>query len=246
MVGNLLYFIFDMFLLIKHLICILLENYFNCNYPNDLTNCAKLIDDGGIVIFPTDTVYGIGCDPTNENAVIRLFQIKNRQFSKFLPILTNSIEHVSKYAYLSLPAKILIKNFWPGKLTLILKCQKNSSSLISKYTYNSNAETIAFRIPDNPCTNDLIKKTKNNLLIGTSANLSGSSPITSIDQIKSSGLMGYNAILDGGVMHNSAMVSSIVDLSDEKNITMLREGKISSEKIFNILQTIHIDNINEI
>lgn len=222
-------------------------HFYKCNHVEDLNNCAQLIDRGGIVIFPTDTVYGIGCDPTNETAVNRLFHIKKREYSKYLPVLTNSVEHVLQFAYISLHAKLLIKNFWPGKITLVLKYKKNSKNLISKKVYNSINNTIAFRIPDSSCMLELIKKTKTHLLTGTSANLSGRLPIISIDQVRSSGLKGYDGVLDGGMMLNASNISStIVDLSDETNVKILREGEISSKKIFNILQTTNINNIHEI
>lgn len=220
---------------------------YKCNHVEDLNNCAQLIDRGGIVVFPTDTVYGIGCDPTNETAVNRLFHIKKREYSKYLPVLTNSVDHVLQFAYISLHAKLLIKNFWPGKITLVLKYKKNSKNFISKKVYNSINNTIAFRIPDSSCMLELIKKTKTHLLIGTSANISGQLPIISIDQLRSSCLKGYDGVLEAGMMLNASNISStIVDLSDETNVKILREGEISSKKIFNILQTTNINNIHEI
>ena len=65
--------------------------YFSCYKSEDLKKCASLIDGGSIIIFPTDTVYGIGCDPLNDDSVLKLFKIKNRPLGKYLPILTDDI-----------------------------------------------------------------------------------------------------------------------------------------------------------
>lgn len=146
---------------------------FDCSDPNDLLECAKLIDEGGIVIFPTDTVYGIGCDPTNELAVIRLFELKNRPINKTLPLLTFSQNMVSKVAQISQPAKILMDKFWPGQLTLVLNSKTNKNIRLCKYVFNaSNNRSIALRVPGNQCIREIIRATKTKFLIGTSANIS--------------------------------------------------------------------------
>jgi L-threonylcarbamoyladenylate synthase len=146
---------------------------FDCSNPNDLLECAKLIDEGGIVIFPTDTVYGIGCDPTNELAVIRLFELKNRPINKTLPLLTFSQNMVSKVAQISQPAKILMDKFWPGQLTLVLNSKTNKNIILCKYVFNaSNNRSIALRVPGNQCIREIIRATKTKFLIGTSANIS--------------------------------------------------------------------------
>lgn len=146
---------------------------FDCSDPNDLLECAKLIDEGGIVIFPTDTVYGIGCDPTNELAVIRLFELKNRPINKTLPLLTFSQNMVSKVAQISQPAKLLMDKFWPGQLTLVLNSKTNKNIRLCKYVFNaSNNRSIALRVPGNQCIREIIMATKTKFLIGTSANIS--------------------------------------------------------------------------
>jgi L-threonylcarbamoyladenylate synthase len=238
--------------------------YFSCYKSEDLEKCASLIDSGSIIIFPTDTVYGIGCDPLNDDSVLKLFKIKNRPLDKRLPILTNNILHLSHLVEVTEKAKILINRFWPGPLTLILKLKKNSS-LTSRYAFDN---TIAIRIPDNKCTTNLIQLTKNKLLVGTSANLSKQSPLTNIKDLNICNLHGYDAVIDGGrrggvggreareeqivnngeaevgspsgeltsqTTHNSSYVSTIVDLEENNNLKIIREGIISKEKIFETL-----------
>jgi L-threonylcarbamoyladenylate synthase len=233
--------------------------YFSCYKSEDLKKCASLIDGGSIIIFPTDTVYGIGCDPLNDDSVLKLFKIKNRPLDKHLPILTDDISHLSHLVEVTEKAKILINRFWPGPLTLILKLKKNGS-LTSRYAFDN---TIAIRIPDNKCTINLIHLTKNKLLVGTSANLSNHFPLTNLKDLNSCNLQGYDAVIEGGkegeagkeqivdnkeaedgsvsgeqtslTAHNSSYISTIVDLVENNNLKIIREGIISKEKIFETL-----------
>ena len=113
--------------------------FYSCRNEMDLKECAEFVDNGKIVIFPTDTVYGIGCDPFNEVSVIKLFKIKNRPFNKLFPILTNDISNLNPYANITDEAKILTEYFWPGQLTIILKIHDNTP--FPKQTFQ---ESIAF------------------------------------------------------------------------------------------------------
>ncbi len=170
--------------------------YLSCHKKKDLKKCAELIDHGSIIIFPTDTVYGIGCDPFNDVSALNLFKIKNRPLNKFFPILTNEISNLTPYAKITDEAKILIEYFWPGQLTIILKVQNDIP--FSKHIFDNS---VAFRIPNNECTLKLIQYTKKKLLIGTSANLSGQPPITNINLLENSGILGYDAVVTNETEH---------------------------------------------
>ena len=205
--------------------------YFSCYKYDELKECAELIDAGSIIVYPTDTVYGIGCDPLNDDSVLKLFKIKNRPLGKHLPILTSSTENLKRLVRITKEANMLINHFWPGQLTLILN--KNDNSLTSKYAFDN---TVAVRIPNNLCITNLIQLTKNKLLIGTSANLTNGSPFNNINNLKTSNLNGYDAVVYGnetnGVLPS---VSTIVDLVDPHNPKIVREGKIPKEQIFAVL-----------
>jgi len=114
---------------------------------------VQIIEKGGIVIFPTDTVYGIGCNPYNENAVKKIYQIKSRAKLKSLPVLAYSLDIVKKIALVDQFTEKIIEKYWPGPLTLILtltdKKLKKSLNLENK---------IAVRIPDSECTLKLLEK----------------------------------------------------------------------------------------
>lgn len=165
--------------------------YFKCINREDLKRCALLIDGGAIIIFPTDTVYGIGCDPFNESSVLNLFKIKNRPLEKHLPILTNDVSNFSNFVEIPGDAKKLIRRFWPGPLTLILQVKDDFFSP-TRYAFY---KTVAIRIPNNKCTLNLIQMTKNKLLVGTSANLSKQNPFSDIKDLTKTGLKGYDAVV---------------------------------------------------
>ena len=234
--------------------------YFKCSKNDDLRKCASLVDKGSIIIFPTDTVYGIGCDPLNNISVLKLFQIKNRPMDKYLPILSSSVSDLSNFVEFTKDAEKLIKYLWPGPLTIVLKIKENSSLDSNRYAFD---KTVAVRIPNNKCTISLIQMTKNKLLIGTSANLSKQNPLIHLKDLSKSNLQGYDAIVDGDELNfsftssliqsslsysssfsssksknstNSIPVSTIIDVSESNCPKIIREGVISKEKIFATLK----------
>ena len=146
----------------------------NCDNQG-IEKAVEIIKHGGIAIFPTDTIYGIGCDPYNKEAVRKIYDIKSRDFSKPLPVLVYSKEIAEKIAFFDDNSKKIAERFWPGPLTIILKLTdeglKESLSLTNK---------IAVRVPNHKCTLALLKQC--DLLVGTSANISGESSFTNPDE----------------------------------------------------------------
>ena len=124
-----------------------------------IEKASQIISKGGIVVFPTDTVYGIGCNPYNKNSVKKIYDIKSRDVSIPFPVLVYSIEIAKKITLFDEFTAKIVKKFWPGPLTVILKLTdenlKNSLNLDSK---------IAIRVPNHKCTLELLKKC--NFLIG--------------------------------------------------------------------------------
>jgi L-threonylcarbamoyladenylate synthase len=112
-----------------------------------IEKASKVAKDGGIVVFPTDTVYGIGCDPYNKKSVDRIYQIKGRSKTKQFPILAYSMDVASEIVEFDKDSKKIADRFWPGPLTLILKMrdEKLKKSLNLK-------EKIAIRVPNNQCS----------------------------------------------------------------------------------------------
>jgi L-threonylcarbamoyladenylate synthase len=182
---------------------------------------SQIIEKGGIVVFPTDTVYGIGCNPYNENSVKKIYEIKSRTKLKSLPVLAYSLDVVKEIALIDEFTEKIIEKYWPGPLTLILKLtdQKLKKSL-------NLGNKIAVRIPDSKCTLKLLEKCR--LLVGTSANISGNSSYTNPDEcIKN--IKNYDMFLNGGIIASKGE-STIIEI-ENKEIKIIREGVLKIEDI---------------
>lgn len=183
------------------------------------------IKKGKIIVFPTDTVYGIGCYPYLRESVQKIYQIKKRNLDKKLPILGYSKKDLEKIVKFDKTANDLAKKFWPGPLTMILKIKDNrlKNSLNLK-------EELAVRIPKNDCVQKILKECK--FLIGTSANISGNTSYTNPNEcIKY--ITGYDIFIDGGII-SSLGESTIVKIQKD-NFEIIREGIISRQDIINAL-----------
>ena len=192
----------------------------NCN-DEGIRKSVEIIENGGVIIFPTDTVYGIGCNPYDANAVKKIYEIKSREKIKSLPVLASSIEIVKQISIIDEFTEKIIKKYWPGPLTLILKLKdknlKESLNLEDK---------IAVRIPNSVCTLKLLNKC--NLLVGTSANVSGDLSFTDPQECMKN-VKNYDIFVDGGTI-TSKGESTIIEIENEK-IHVIREGALKKEDI---------------
>jgi len=192
----------------------------SCN-SEGIEKASQIVSQGGIVIFPTDTVYGIGCNPYNKESVEKIYKIKSRDIMKSLPVLTYSIETAEKIVEIDQFTKKIVKKFWPGPLTVILKVTdkkiKESLNLENK---------IAIRVPDHKCTLELLKKC--NFLVGTSANISGDLPYTDPEECLKK-LERYDIFVDGGII-TSKGESTIIEIENEQ-IKIIREGSLTEDEI---------------
>lgn len=186
-----------------------------------IQKATQIINKGGIVIFPTDTVYGIGCDPYNQKAVLSLYKIKKREKTKPLPVIGYSKKELEKIAEFNDKAEKIAEMFWPGAITLILKVKdeniKKSLGLGKK---------IAVRVPNNQCALSLLKECK--LLVATSANISGTTSLTDPNDCKRD-LNGYDLLIDGGILSDNGE-STIVEIDGNK-IKIVRKGSVSEEEM---------------
>ena len=150
-----------------------------------------LIKSGEILVFPTDTIYGIGCDPYNDQAVERIFAIKGRDEKKPLPVLAYSTADIEKIVALGDAGKVLATKYWPGALTIVAPiADKKISRRVT-----AAGSSLAVRVPANKCVLSLLKRCR--YLVGTSANPSGDSPQKSAQEVLNSSLEGYDGLLDG-------------------------------------------------
>ena len=137
---------------------------------NDIQKAVEILNEGGIVIFPTDTAFGIGCRIDDERAIERLFNIRKRPRNQPVPVLVDSIEMAQKYL-LPIPGEVLenlIKKYWPGALTLILKSRIDKVPNLVL----GGGNNLGVRMPNNEITRSLIRGVGVPIL-GPSANFHG-------------------------------------------------------------------------
>jgi len=181
----------------------------------------NIIQKGGIVVFPTDTVYGIGCDPRNQDAVNKIYKIKGREKVKHLPVLAYSKSDIENIVFFDEISKKIADKFWPGPVTMILKVKDKKIEEVLGLKGK-----IAVRVPNNSCVLALLEKCR--LLVGTSANFSGQPSFGDSKEIASK-FSGYDILLDGGQITNSCE-STIVEVVDNE-LKIVREGKIKLESL---------------
>jgi L-threonylcarbamoyladenylate synthase len=184
---------------------------------------CQILKKGGIIIFPTETVYGIGALMKNKKAVSRIYQLRNRPKNKALLILIASKGDLNKFVYLNSRAKKIINKFWPGPLTIIFKKKNNVPNFIT-----AKKKTVAIRMPENKFLLALIKKV-GQPIVAPSANLSGRSSSIAANGTLEDFFSKVDLILDGGKT-KYRKESTILDLTQESP-KILREGAISKEKL---------------
>lgn len=176
--------------------------------PIALRKAVLLLKKGGVVICPTDTVYGFLADTTNKKAVNAIYKIKKRPKSKPLPVFVRDIAMAKELAEIDERQAKILKKFWPGKYTFVLK-RKPKIKL-----YGVDRNTIAIRIPKYKFLNDVLKKI-NRPLVQTSVNLSSKPPLKRVNDI----IKQFNGsdilIINGGNIKKSKS-SKISDLTGNK------------------------------
>jgi len=194
-----------------------------------LQHAVAVLKGGGVVAYPTDTVYGLGADIFNEEAVGRIYQIKQRLIYQPLPILlADKFEMAMMAAAMPEIAWLLAEHFLPGGLTLIVR----KSSLVPPWV-TAGGDTVAVRIPNHPIALALIRDL-GKPLIGTSANLSGLPSPVSTREVRDQLGDKVDFILDGGRCPGG-IESTVVDVTGETPM-ILREGSVSRAEIERILQ----------
>jgi len=182
-----------------------------------INEAAKVIKEGGIAAFPTETVYGIGCDYENEEALARLREIKKRPPDKPFTAHVGSISAVKKSGcIITRNAEKLMKHFWPGPLTLLLAGPSGKK---------------AFRMPLNPVALGIIRQSGCFVAL-PSANLSGDKPPADAEAVIRDFGGRIQLIVDGGPVRGKE--STVIDLTAEPPV-IAREGAVSREEIEEVL-----------
>jgi L-threonylcarbamoyladenylate synthase len=182
--------------------------------PQKIENARRAMKQGSIIIYPTDTVYGIGANIFDEKAVLKVFSIKKRALNKPLSICLSKIEDIELVADIDYKTENIIKKILPGPYTIILNKTPNISPLLSGGT-----DKIGIRIPDNQICMDLSRDFP---ITSTSANLSGHEIPESTDEVLTQLGSSIDIMLDAGICKHGNP-STVIDMTVFPH-KILREG----------------------
>jgi len=195
-----------------------------------LSEIAPLVAKGKLIIYPTDTVYGLGTSPYLRDSVLKVFKLKKRELGKPLPILTSSIDKAKELVEFNELAEELAVRFWPGPLTLVLPLKAKN---LPSYVHGGTSK-LGVRIPNHEIALTLIKLI-GGYLIGTSANISNYPPPTSAEEA-----LNYFAnvnddliLIDGGPTPLKTP-STVVDLT-VRPPRLLRIGALKSYEVLKVV-----------
>ncbi len=195
-----------------------------------IIEAAKVMLSGGTVVFPTDTVYGLGCDATQESSIKKVFKIKNRKGTNPLAIIVRDIAMAKKVAFVDRRLEKALNLIWPGAITVVLwKKYKLPEILTAK------EQTIGLRIPDYKLIH-LLSENMGRPYVATSANISGQQATIKIGQVIKyfeKTIYKPDLILDAGDL-KCCEPSTVLDLSKEKP-KITRVGPVDKKKLMEIL-----------
>jgi L-threonylcarbamoyladenylate synthase len=192
------------------------------SYPEAVERSINVLNEGGVIVFPTDTVYGLATKYDNYQGIQRIYQVKGRDQTKALAVLIGNIDQADLIASGSpIVSKKLMAKFWPGALTIVLKKRSDLKSPLSV------DDSIGIRIPDDK----FVRELANHIgpLATTSANRSGFPSITKIDEVIDQIGSYVDLLIDGGEC-TGGIPSTVIDCRNEK-YKILREGAITGEFI---------------
>lgn len=183
--------------------------------PRLVSRVVEILDKGGVIAYPTDTTYGIGCSILNKRGIDRIYSIKHREKKKPFSFICSDLSDIARYARVSNFQYKVMKRLLPGPFTFVL----NATSLVPGLLVTKQ-KTVGIRIPDNKICLTIVREL-GHPIITTSANLSGEEPIGDPSLVEYELGKQLDIVVDGGIL--SAAVSSVVSLIDDIP-TILRKG----------------------
>ena len=190
----------------------------------NINQAAEIVKTGGLIAYPTETVYGLGADPYNAEAIQKIFTAKGRAEDKGIILLIRGVDDLSTLVHTVSPtAQILIEVFWPGPLTLVFRANRDLSPALL-----GGRDTIALRHSSSSVASRLLFAL-GGPLTSTSANRSAEPPARSACEVENALGDHLDLILDGGPS-DSTLPSTLVDVSTDRAI-LLREGAVSAQKL---------------
>ena len=188
--------------------------------PSVITQAAQMLREGGLVAFPTETVYGLGADATNPKAIERLNQVKGRPPEKPYSLHLYSMDQVRAFVRSVPPlAERLMQRFWPGPLTIVMP--------------GKDGKSVGFRLPDHPIAHAFLRAC-DLPVAAPSANRSGSPPPTDAKEVLAALGDTFDCLLDGGPT-NLGRESTVVEIVDGR-LEIRREGAIATEAILALIK----------
>ena len=192
--------------------------------PQNINQAADIIKNGGLIAYPTETVYGLGADPYNAEAIQKIFTAKGRAEDKGIILLIRGVDDLSTLVHTVSPtAQILIEVFWPGPLTLVFHANRDLSPALL-----GGRDTIALRHSSSSVASRLLFAL-GGPLTSTSANRSAEPPARSACEVENALGDHLDLILDGGPS-DTTLPSTLVDVSSDR-VILLREGAIPAQKL---------------
>jgi len=197
-------------------------------YPdaNTIERAVSLVETGRIIVYPTDTIYGVGTNALNSKAILKIFEVKRRPLDMPLPVAVDGIEMAERLAVVTGYARSLIEAFWPGALTLVLPKKPVVPDAVT-----AGQRNLALRAPNHVIPLKIIERS-NLPLITTSANIHGAPSCKNAQEVLSQLGGRVDLVLDGGPAAGAA--STILDLTAEKP-RILREGPVTRTMLRQVL-----------
>ena len=190
--------------------------------PRLIKKVVQILNDGSVIAYPTDTIYGIGCDIFNKKGIEKIYQIKKREKNKPLSFICADLSDISQYAIVSNYAYRIMKRCLPGPYTFILEASSKTPKKIM-----SKRKTVGIRIPDHKICLAIVVEL-GHPLITTSANISTEEELNNPDDIEDKLGHSLDLIIDGGPLISTP--STIIDLTGDSPM-VIREGKGDIDKI---------------
>jgi len=181
-----------------------------------LKAAAEVLHNGGLIIYPTDSVYGLGCDLLNKNAVEKIYRIKGNDKRKVLSFICSDLKGISEYAYVSNAAYKVMRHLLPGPYTFILNATKQVPKILLE-----KRKTVGIRVPDNAVCQGLLSEF-GRPIISTSACLAGQDFLNDPDQIESTFEKLADLFLDAGP--GGLEPSTVIDFTQDAPV-VVRQGK---------------------
>ena len=197
--------------------------------PDSIAEAARLIQAGKLVAFPTETVYGLGADASNGEAVARIFEAKGRPHFNPLIVHVPDLKAAEKLGIFSSKARVLAEAFWPGPLTLVV--ERRADAAISDLV-SAGLTSLAIRVPDHPVARALLAAS-GRPLAAPSANRSGHVSATRAEHVAADLIGRIAMILDGGPTAHG-LESTVLDVTGDE-VVMLRPGAVPADAIEAVL-----------